>query len=79
MKIQFNHNSRGELNNGELLQEEPIEVRVTNLDIPLFSMVWLIVKFMAASVIATLIIALLLMMVSTLFNLNFHSFHALQL
>lgn len=75
MNIHFNHNSRGELSNGEFEQLEPIQVTVTNLDIPLLSMVWLIVKFMIASVIATVIVGLLLMVVAALFNLNFHSFH----
>lgn len=79
MKIHFNHNARGELSNGEIEQPEPLQVQVTNLDIPLLSMIWLIVKFIFASFIATVIVMALLMMVGALFNLNFHSFHALQL
>ena len=79
MKIHFNHNARGELNNGELEQLDPIEVRVTNLELSLFSMIWLVFKFMLASAIATAIMAILLMLVGAAFNLNFHSFHSLRL
>ncbi len=46
MKIHFNHNGKGELSNGELLQNEPFEVEISDIDIPLLSMVWLLFKFM---------------------------------
>ena len=36
MRIRFNHNTRDELVDGELLQDRSIDVRVTELDIPFF-------------------------------------------
>lgn len=80
MRIKFNRNDKGELADGDILQSgDPIRVKVTDLDISFLSLIWLVMKFMAASVIATLIIAVLLMVISSGFGLNFHSMQALTL
>ncbi|HIJ24039.1 MAG: hypothetical protein HON68_11085 [Gammaproteobacteria bacterium] len=75
MRIRFNHNTRDELVDGELLQDRSIDVRVTELDIPFLSLIWLMVKLIAASTIATLIIGLILMVVGVALNFNFHTIH----
>lgn len=79
MRIKFNRNDNGELSDGDILQDKhPIKVRVTDLDISFLSLVWLVMKFMVASIVATAIIMVVLMVIGTGLDLDFHSLQSFQ-
>jgi len=79
MRIKFNRNDKGELSDGDILQDKhPIKVRVTDLDISFLSLVWLVMKFMIASVVATAIIMVILIVIGTGLDLDFHSLQSIK-
>lgn len=78
VRMKFNRNSEGQLADGELQQDQSLKVRVTDLDISFLSLVWIILKFMVASVVATMIIAVILMVVTSGLDVDFHALQFLQ-
>lgn len=78
VRMKFNRNSEGQLADGELQQDQSLKVRVTDLDISFLSLVWIILKFMVASVVATVIIAIILMVITSGLDIDFHTLQFFQ-
>ena len=78
VRMKFNRNSEGQLADGELQQDQSLKVRVTDLDISFLSLVWIILKFMVASVVATMMIAIILLVITSGLDVDFHALQFLQ-